>query len=66
MAADPLPSCAALQLEALYSLLDDDGSGSLTVHEMIDLFVRPAPPPPSSAYGAPRHDVAAEMSAADT
>ena len=23
------------QLEALYSLLDDDGSGSLTVHEMI-------------------------------
>jgi hypothetical protein len=28
------------QLEALYSLLDDDGSGSLTVHEMIDLFVR--------------------------
>ena len=26
------------QLEALYSLLDDDGSGSLTVHEMIDLF----------------------------
>ena len=34
--------CAQLeQLEALYSLLDDDGSGSLTVHEMIDLFVRP-------------------------
>ena len=30
-----------VQLEALYSLLDDDGSGSLTVHEMIDLFVRP-------------------------
>ena len=29
------------QLEALYSLLDDDGSGTLTVHEMIDLFVRP-------------------------
>ena len=28
------------QLEALYSLLDDDGSGSLTVHEMI---VSPAP-----------------------
>ena len=27
-----------VQLEALYSLLDDDGSGSLTVHEMIDLF----------------------------
>ena len=26
------------QLEALYSLLDDDGSGTLTVHEMIDLF----------------------------
>ena len=33
---------APLQLEALYSLLDDDGSGTLTVHEMIDLFVRPA------------------------
>jgi hypothetical protein len=31
-----------LQLEALYALLDDDGSGTLTVHEMIDLFVRPA------------------------
>jgi hypothetical protein len=31
---------ATVQLEALYSLLDDDGSGSLTVHEMIDLFVR--------------------------
>jgi len=44
--------CAALQLEALYSLLDDDGSGSLTVHEMIDLFVRPAHTPPQlpSAY----------------
>ena len=27
-----------MQLEALYSLLEDDGSGSLTVHEMIDLF----------------------------
>ena len=26
------------QLEALYSLLDDDGDGELTVHEMIDLF----------------------------
>jgi hypothetical protein len=26
------------QLEALYSLLDDDGNGKLTVHEMIDLF----------------------------
>ena len=26
------------QLEALYSLLDDDGDGKLTVHEMIDLF----------------------------
>ena len=32
------------QLEALYSLLDDDGSGTLTVHEMIDLFVRLAAP----------------------
>lgn len=31
---------AVPQLEALYALLDDDGSGSLTVHEMIDLFVR--------------------------
>lgn len=26
------------QLQALYSLLDDDGDGALTVHEMIDLF----------------------------
>jgi hypothetical protein len=26
------------QLTALYSLLDDDGDGALTVHEMIDLF----------------------------
>jgi hypothetical protein len=26
------------QLEALYSLMDDDGDGELTVHEMIDLF----------------------------
>ena len=26
------------QLEALYSLLDDDGDGELTVHEMIDMF----------------------------
>ena len=34
--------CVFAQLEALYSLLDDDGSGSLTVHEMIDLFVSPA------------------------
>jgi hypothetical protein len=33
-----------VQLEALYSLLDDDGSGSLTVHEMIDLFVSLASP----------------------
>ena len=30
------------QLEALYSMLDDDGSGDLTVHEMI---VRSARPP---------------------
>ena len=39
------------QLEALYSLLDDDGSGSLTVHEMI---VRSPPPlpPPRPAEGA--------------
>jgi hypothetical protein len=26
------------QVEALYSLLDDDGDGEFTVHEMIDLF----------------------------
>jgi hypothetical protein len=26
------------QLEALYSLLDDDGDGELSVHEMIDMF----------------------------
>eukprot|EP01052_Picozoa_sp_SAG31_P010384 SAG31_NODE_568_length_14006_cov_4.252119_4_plen_164_part_00 len=26
------------QLQALYSLLDDDGDGALTVHEMIDMF----------------------------
>ena len=42
--ARPLPDLrcrftGAGQLEALYALLDDDGSGSLTVHEMIDLFV---------------------------
>ena len=37
---DPPPACTCFpQLEALYALLDDDGSGSLTVHEMIDLFV---------------------------
>ena len=30
------------QLEALYSLLDDDGSGSLTVHEMIVSAALPA------------------------
>ena len=28
------------QLEALYNLLDDDKNGQLSVHEMIDLFVR--------------------------
>ena len=49
-------SRAAAQLEALYALLDDDGSGSLTVHEMIDLFVRnhtlaPAYRPTLPAYG---------------
>ena len=27
------------QLEALYSLLDNDGNGRLTVHEMIDLLL---------------------------
>ena len=32
------------QLEALYSLLDDDGSGSLTVHEMIVRSPRPNTP----------------------
>ena len=40
------------QLEALYSLLDDDGSGSLTVHEMIVSAALPAsaraPPQPPS------------------
>ena len=41
------------QLEALYSLLDDDGSGSLTVHEMIDLFVRGPPPPPNPRLAGP-------------
>ena len=41
---------AHVQLEALYSLLDDDGSGSLTVHEMIDLFVRLRPPSDNHAH----------------
>ena len=37
--------CAQLeQLESLYSLLDDDGSGSLTVHEMIVRSPRPNTP----------------------
>eukprot|EP01045_Picozoa_sp_COSAG04_P057327 COSAG04_NODE_27259_length_285_cov_0.704301_2_plen_47_part_01 len=40
------------QLEALYSLLDDDGSGSLTVHEMIVRSPAPSPPPPPRE----RHD----------
>lgn len=35
-------STVIVQLEALYALLDDDGDGALTVHEMIDLFVRHA------------------------
>ena len=43
------------QLEALYSMLDDDGSGDLTVHEMI---VRSARPPivmrPSHRHGVAR------------
>ena len=38
------------QLEALYSLLDDDGSGSLTVHEMIVSAALPA-----SARAPPHH-----------
>ena len=38
---------AVEQLEALYSLLDDDGSGSLTVHEMI---VRPPRPNTPSCF----------------
>ena len=38
MAVSRLQELNLEQLEALYSLLDDDGSGSLTVHEMIDLF----------------------------
>ena len=50
---DPWPAWFA-QLEALYALLDDDGSGTLTVHEMIDLFVRhpssPTPPNPLGLY----------------
>ena len=56
----PPPACAFVpQLEALYALLDDDGSGTLTVHEMIDLFVssssdshRPpsVPPRPAAAH----------------
>ena len=45
---------APLQLEALYSLLDDNGWGSLTVHEMIDLYVRsPSSPPSVSSDPAP-------------
>ena len=48
----------SVQLEALYSLLDDDGSGSLTVHEMIDLFVRrpmPSPSPQPTGPTGPPH-----------
>ena len=42
-----------VQLEALYALLDDDGSGTLTVHEMIDLFVRhPTATPPYRTLSA--------------
>ena len=51
------------QLEALYSLLDDDGSGSLTVHEMIVSAALPAarapPHPPLQRQGAPSAQPAA-------
>ena len=50
MAYLTLPST---QLEALYALLDDDGSGSLTIHEMIDLFVRHSIPDPSPKREGP-------------
>ena len=47
------------QLEALYSLLDDDGSGSLTVHEMIVSAALPAPrvphPTPHCSGSAKMH-----------
>ena len=49
-----LPAARSLeQLEALYSLLDDDGSGSLTVHEMIVRSPAPSPLPPPPRE---RHD----------
>ena len=35
---DRMQELSVEQLQALYSLLDDDGDGALTVHEMIDLF----------------------------
>jgi len=38
MAVGKLQELNLQQLEALYALLDDDGDGALTVHEMIDLF----------------------------
>ena len=33
-----LQQLSVVQLEALYSLLDDNKDGKLSVHEMIDLF----------------------------
>jgi len=43
------------QLEALYSMLDDDGSGDLTVHEMIVRSARP--PARTHAHGPSTRDI---------
>ena len=52
------------QLEALYSLLDDDGSGSLTVHEMIVSAALPAAAVPHpTPIAAPRCTPSAQPAA---